>query len=234
MIPRENCKDRFVYRISSRNLSFGVFQKEGNGFIGIRTKFGSRYLFTEYHWDNGPPHGTVTPLEELMALPEDIEAKDNLGSMCEVCEKDVKFDMSRPPNERWYHVKPSECPDFNVRPLTRHNDKLFKFMEGVEGKVLTSVWVGYHNGDPTAVSDTKEGITHCDNVEEYVLAEELEALEYLVYNSVKRGFSFGVEAVGDGPGYKWVTLRSDVKLKFTTYVEAAGFMGRVGNKPGHN
>lgn len=230
MIPRENCKDRFVYRIRSRNLQFGVFQKESGGFIGIRTKFGSRYLFKEYHWDNGPPYGTVTPLEELRELPEGIEVRDSLGSMCEVCEEDVVFE----PGNGWHHAKPSECPDTEVHALSRANKALFEFMEGVEGKTLTRVWVGYHEGKPTAVSETKEGLTHCDNSEEYVLAEELEALEYLVYNSVKMGFSFGVEAVGDGPEYKWVSYKGVIKSKFNTYVEAAYFMGRVGNKPGRN
>jgi len=31
-----------------------------DGFIGIREKFGNRYLFTELHWDAHSVHGTVT------------------------------------------------------------------------------------------------------------------------------------------------------------------------------
>ena len=49
-IPLNECKKGFLYEIHSRNLDFGVF--DGNdGFIGIREKFGKRYLFTEYHWE---------------------------------------------------------------------------------------------------------------------------------------------------------------------------------------
>ena len=50
-----------AYKLHSRNLAIGVY--DGNeGFIGIREKFGPRYLFTEYHWDQGPPFGTAIPL----------------------------------------------------------------------------------------------------------------------------------------------------------------------------
>ena len=62
-IKLEDCKEGYVYRILSRNLAFGVFQKDG--FIGIREKFKSRYLFKEYHWDTGAPYGTVKPKEEI-------------------------------------------------------------------------------------------------------------------------------------------------------------------------
>lgn len=51
-IPLDKCIKRGIYRIRSRNLSIGLFDGE-KGFIGIRTKFGDRYLFTEYHHDSG-------------------------------------------------------------------------------------------------------------------------------------------------------------------------------------
>jgi hypothetical protein len=64
-IKAEDCKDGGLYRIWSRNLRFGVYRKETRGFVGIREKFGHLYLFEEYHWDNGPPFGTVKPREFL-------------------------------------------------------------------------------------------------------------------------------------------------------------------------
>jgi len=64
-IKLEDCKHGYVYRIVSRNLSFGVYDKSVQGFVGIRTKFGDRYLFTEYHWDTGEPFGTVCPKQEI-------------------------------------------------------------------------------------------------------------------------------------------------------------------------
>jgi hypothetical protein len=68
-IKAEDCKDGGLYRIWSRNLRFGVYRVECRGFIGIREKFFHEYLFTEYHWDNGPPFGTVKPKEFLEDCP---------------------------------------------------------------------------------------------------------------------------------------------------------------------
>lgn len=73
-IPLTECIDRKFYLIHARNFYYGVFSKEKKGFIGIRTKFGQRYLFTEYHWDEGEPYGTVKPIEVLsIDLPKNIE-----------------------------------------------------------------------------------------------------------------------------------------------------------------
>ena len=79
-IPLDRCKKGFLYRIRSRNLAIGVFNGE-TGFIGLRTKFGCRYIFTEYHWDTGHPYGTVCPTEELRELPSHIEPIEVLGSI---------------------------------------------------------------------------------------------------------------------------------------------------------
>lgn len=77
-IKLEDCKERFLYKIFSRNLSYGVY--DGNsGFIGIRNKFGMDYLFTEYHWDAGPPFGTVHPKEEICEVPKNIQCKEYDG-----------------------------------------------------------------------------------------------------------------------------------------------------------
>ena len=79
-IPIAECTPGRVYQIQSRNLTFGVYDGE-EGFIGIREKFGHRYLFTEYHWDQGPPHGTVSGQRDLgIDLPADISPKESLGA----------------------------------------------------------------------------------------------------------------------------------------------------------
>jgi hypothetical protein len=64
-IPLDQCKHGFLYRLSSRNLAYGVFNKDTKGFTGLRTKFSSVFLFEEYHWDTGEPYGTACPLEEI-------------------------------------------------------------------------------------------------------------------------------------------------------------------------
>lgn len=73
MISLSECKKRRVYRLFSRNILFGVF--DGNDrFIGIRKKFGSRYLDTEDHWETGPPFGTARPEEDTgIDIPEEID-----------------------------------------------------------------------------------------------------------------------------------------------------------------
>ena len=62
MIPLKDCKKGYVYELNSRNLLVGIFDGD-TGFIGIRKKFESIYLFTEYHRDTGPPFGTVHPVK---------------------------------------------------------------------------------------------------------------------------------------------------------------------------
>jgi len=58
-----------------RNLSYGVYDGK-EGFIGIREKFGHEFLFTEYHFDQGPPFGTVhTIIDTGIDVPEGIELK---------------------------------------------------------------------------------------------------------------------------------------------------------------
>ena len=68
-IPIEQCEQGWLYRIYSRNLNLGVYRESDQGFIGIRHKMGTRYLFTEFHWDNGPPFGTANPLELISECP---------------------------------------------------------------------------------------------------------------------------------------------------------------------
>jgi hypothetical protein len=80
MIPIEDCIFGRVYKIRCRNLSYGVYDGD-SGFIGIRTKFGSRYLFTEYHWDAGAPFGTVRKQEDTgINVPNNINIKDHAST----------------------------------------------------------------------------------------------------------------------------------------------------------
>lgn len=73
-IPESDLVEGQVYEINSRNLIVGAWRPETRGFVGLREKFKSRYLFEEYHWDCGPPHGTaraVTALEGFR-FPKDV------------------------------------------------------------------------------------------------------------------------------------------------------------------
>src|SRR5579872_5414717 len=78
-IKPEECVNGGLYRIHSRNLAYGVYKADVRGFVGIRNKFGSNYLFTEYHWDNGPPFGTVRPIEFIEQCPVEDLGESHLG-----------------------------------------------------------------------------------------------------------------------------------------------------------
>ena len=68
--------DGAFYRITCRNAHVGVWRVDEQGFEIPREKFGSNYLFVEYHWDNGPPFGTSRPWEQLEDLPEEALLDD--------------------------------------------------------------------------------------------------------------------------------------------------------------
>ena len=146
MIPKDKCQNRFLYKINSRNLYFGVFRKETGGFIGLRTKFDSIFLFEEYHWDNGPPYGTVKPEEILEELPEEIKLDTSLGTECYNCHKACEYVLF-PEGPRlkdygngnaveirgeWKHTEPSDCTD--TIPCDIGNKALKNWLHTIENK----------------------------------------------------------------------------------------------------
>lgn len=104
MIPIDKCKDRFLYRIKARNLYIGVYNSEDNMFIGIREKFGRKFLDSENHW-NCEQFATVKPMEELEELPADIlheqciiendECRENTKLFHWLEEKEKQYNVDR-------------------------------------------------------------------------------------------------------------------------------------------
>lgn len=140
MIQREQCVERKLYRIHSRNLRFGVYDAHHKGFIGIRTKFKLRFAFMEYHWENGPPYGTVKPEEEL---PEELPADIDLcvsypWSECGDCGGKMKYIEWEPGAAgngypgRWRHLESDTCTSINAMAV--ENVRLFKWLEAMEEK----------------------------------------------------------------------------------------------------
>ena len=148
-IPLIDCRKGHVYRLNSRNLSFGVFDGQ-KGFIGIREKFGNRFLFTEDHWDCGAPFGTVHPLEEIGKLPDTIPATERDYHCPESADwaTDPITGQPRPSIRR--NLRPGEpqhgqrqgfvdewkdtkerLPD-KVYPYLRGNSQLFKWLDDLE------------------------------------------------------------------------------------------------------
>ncbi len=75
-------KADYVYLISARHAYVGIWYPRLNYFVISREKFDNRYIFFEYHWDIGEPHGTVKPIKELeeskIKLSEVIKNKNLL------------------------------------------------------------------------------------------------------------------------------------------------------------
>lgn len=90
MIKLEQLQRGRVYRLQSRNLECGVWNGK-NGFIGIRTKFGLRFLDMEIHWGLSKTFGTAQALESLGTISESISLDISLGTECGNCHKPVNY-----------------------------------------------------------------------------------------------------------------------------------------------
>lgn len=135
MIPLAECLARGIYALRSRNLETGVFNGD-TGFVGIREKFGYHHLFTEYHYDCGPPHGTARP-EQIIAMlpPEIIDLREYLGTVDKTTRRPVDFDDARKTDNDgwgWYWVDTGKSdPKREIHGVLVHNDILFDYLEGI-------------------------------------------------------------------------------------------------------
>lgn len=140
VIPLEECRHRHIYRLQSRNLALGVFNRETRGFIGIREKFGDRFLFTEYHWDTGAPFGTANPYEDMGELPEGIELRENDPPVDVKTGRRVEWRREEDADSgivsRWYYIDDGTPMEFSedepVFPVTATYRPLFDFLDRLE------------------------------------------------------------------------------------------------------
>lgn len=133
MIPFDQLVKGNVYKLNSRNLRIGVFDGK-KGFIGIRTKFGSRFLDTEIEWDQDQHYGTARAVELIGSIPKEVVLDTSLGVECEYCHKVVNFDKARPEKERWHHTEDDSliCTGKKYGPVSIFNKQLFDLLEGFE------------------------------------------------------------------------------------------------------
>lgn len=133
-IPLDECKDRTLYRIHSRNMDLGIFNKTTKRFVGIREKFGDYFLFAEDHYDTGAPFGTVHPKKELEPMPEGMNIEERLGAIDEKTGRTVDFDKPISEGGRgWYFVDTDEASE-EIRPVSVQNDELFNWIKEKEEK----------------------------------------------------------------------------------------------------
>lgn len=144
-IDIDEMQERGVYEIRSRNLKVGVWSPKSQGFIGVREKFGERYLFTEYHYDTGAPHGTASPMQLITMLPDGIEVKEREDDPDELCNcgRATYWKPDSPlkeyPGVR--HHKDDNSPlwgegaeEGHIKYAAPQNKLLFDFLEGLDDK----------------------------------------------------------------------------------------------------
>lgn len=121
-----------IYLIKSRNLEVGVYNGK-EGFLGIRTKLGIRFLDIEFLGRElgGKLHigaDTAFPFLEVGEASANVKLETHLGSVCLTC---GNTDISWTEETRW-KCKGCQTP----YPAMQHNDKLFTLLEEIERKVL--------------------------------------------------------------------------------------------------
>jgi hypothetical protein len=87
-----------IYAIRSRNLIVGAYDGE-RGFVGIREKFGDKYLFKEYlgrEHGGEPGFDTVHPVKLLDMVPDGMEIKEYGDLICMTCKENP-----RPTGKDW-------------------------------------------------------------------------------------------------------------------------------------
>ena len=132
LIPLKDCVKGRVYKLNCRNLSHGVYDGECE-FIGIRTKFGSRYLFGELHQDASDFFGTVAGMVDTgINVPNDIELEENKPTIDKDTKRLVYFDGMASKGGRGWVFKDTNDPDININPVSHINRKLFKFLDNIE------------------------------------------------------------------------------------------------------
>jgi hypothetical protein len=133
-VPLPDCVKGRVYELRCRNLGIGVFDGK-DGFIGIRTKFATRFLDTEHHWDTGAPYGTVAGVVDMgIDLPDNIEATETIGTVDEATDRPVRFDRPIADGGLGWIFTDTDEPDASIMAVRKGNPELFNFLEKLENE----------------------------------------------------------------------------------------------------
>jgi len=75
-IKIKDLKDGYLYEIIARNAKYGIWREVSKGFLISRIKFGSNYIFEEYHYDFSNFFGTAQPVKEIEQSPFQVSKND--------------------------------------------------------------------------------------------------------------------------------------------------------------
>jgi len=133
-LARDQLVDRHVYRLTARNFFLGAWDAAHGGFLGIREKFGNRYVFTEYFAEQDRSSGTAHAWTDADAVvPDEIELTEYLGTQCSEHKRRARFVESVPgafpTRGRWVHADDETELDGDDSPMSISNQALFDFLE---------------------------------------------------------------------------------------------------------
>lgn len=131
---------RCVYKVKSRNLRVAVYAGDGR-FVGIRTKFGRRFLDVEWHWDADLRPGNLWPLRMLGSIPDDVPLVESLGTICRNCRAPVVW-TGPPPPAPWAHTEDTGCSV--AEAIADANRALFSELDAIEHRFTAEE--GNHDG----------------------------------------------------------------------------------------
>jgi len=126
-----DCKRGHVYSIRSRNLILGIFDGS-RGFIGIREKLGSEYLFKEFYNSGKNPLGTVIVISEICKAPEELIISETIGTVDMNTGLDVAFDKPLLDGGKGWYFIDTGLSSKAIMPCAKENKDLFLFLKKLE------------------------------------------------------------------------------------------------------
>ena len=93
-IALRDCKKGSVYWVEARNFKLAVF--DGEVFVGIREKFGTKFLDSERHWDEEDTErrvmGSCKPIREVGFVPDGVLDTKYVSENGRLSHNDVLFE----------------------------------------------------------------------------------------------------------------------------------------------
>lgn len=123
--PIDECIPGRLYSVRCRSMGPKAVYLGHGEFIGLQLNFGTVCLFTEYHWDNGPPYGTVfEAIDTGIDLPDDVPLSSSPGSIDEYTGRWVGFSHYK---RKWYFTDTGEFSD-DIKPVGKSNEALYDWL----------------------------------------------------------------------------------------------------------